>query len=287
VCLNEDVSDDKSLVKIDSIIKLLDPAVQNKLYDDLLHETSVNCGKALGTVSEFVLTPIYLLKLCNESSRKRFERSMKRLQAKLSEGDAKEHFVTPASEVAQPILDELLLIDDEGLSEMFLELLAKASDSRTARQVHRGFVTTLREMVPDEAALVSHMVSNHFFPFVRFMFNKFNPVTERLTGLEYEAHLVHPDCISLYLENLTRIGVLQCNDDRIFNTTNKWELLVQKYRDRASFHEYDEKNPFTPKVQDSRIDSVFWSRGHYIYTEYGKLFRSACCDRLKADKSNR
>ena len=87
--------------------------------------------------------------------------------------------------------------------------------------------------------------------------------------------LANPDCISLYMENLTRIGVLRCNDDLFFSTTNKWELLVEKYGQRTCYV-YDKKNPFTIPT-----DNVYWSRGHYIYTEYGKLFRSACCDRLQ------
>jgi Abortive infection alpha len=263
------------------IVQLIDPAVQNKIYDDLFSSAMSEVGDALSTVVCFVKSPVYLLKLGNEYARLRFEKCMRSLQNKFDDAGPDMERCKLSSEIAQPILEELLIVDNEQIREMFIQLLAKAAFIKSSRTVHRGFATTLREMVPDEAIILKASANNKFIPFVRFMYNKVNPHTPPLTGLEEKLSLEHKDCISLYLDNLRRVGIFNRVDGLHYQTTDRLNKeLVKKYRSRAGGSVFDEDEPFTQKT-----GTVFWERGYYEYTEYGKLFHSACCNSLCSSKN--
>jgi len=200
-------------MKID--LSVLSPAVQEKIYDDLLQGLTRNCGEALAVLSEFILSPLFLIKMANRSHRLRLERAMQKLESRYKEIPTGER-TQPPPEIAELVLEEVVKIDDERLSDMFIELLANASLNSPERRVHRAFVGTLKEMVPDEALIVQDLRRNQFVPFIRFMGSEFLPFSDRLTGLEHRLALAVPDSLPFYLENLVRLGVLECIDDLIF-----------------------------------------------------------------------
>lgn len=264
-------------------ITLLSPAVQQKIYDDLLHELATNCGNALGTLSEFIFTPIFLLKLTNKSCRVRLEAGMQRLEKRFKE-ISEDQRIQPPPEIAEPILEEVLKIDDPQLSEMFTELLANASMRSPKRKVHRAFVTTLREMVPDEALILHHVGKHNAIPFIQFMGRKHMPFSAKLTAIDQEIELTAADSLPLYLENLVRLGVLECLEDLIFQNTEATylELLKRFSPTGVAFgHPYDVQAPFK-----QRATQTYWKRGFYVYTMYGESFREACCSELRDNHSN-
>ncbi|PTX93465.1 hypothetical protein DB345_17815 [Spartobacteria bacterium LR76] len=183
--------------------------------------------------------------------------------------------IPPPTEIASPSLDELLKVDDELLTEMFIELLAKASDISPEHKIHRAFISSLRELVPDEALIVKTLEANSFLPFVRFMGDEFIPFSEPLTYIDEKAELSLPASIPLYLENLVRVGIFECKYDLFYQGSEEiYQNLINKNScDGYAFsYQFNRLEPFRPVK-----DGVFWKRGFYRYTLYGEKFRDACC----------
>lgn len=53
-----------------------------------------------------------------------------------------------------PIFEGMSMEDDENLSKMWASLLANAASPENAQKVRPGFIATLKQMAPDEAALL-------------------------------------------------------------------------------------------------------------------------------------
>jgi len=265
----------ENLNKMNFDLTLLDSEVQRKVYEDLLHGPLSNCGEALSVLSEFVFTPLYLLRLVNKSARLKFERAMSELEKRYREMPIGDRQVPPV-EIAEIVLEKITKVDDAMLSQMFIELLAKASLKTPIGQIHTAFVSTLSEIVPDEAAIIHHIKINRYIPFVRFMGSPYLPFSDRLTELEKKVEMSVPESLSLYMENLVRLGVLECIDDLIYmGSESRYDGLVKAYssEDGVAFcHEFDQKHPFRTAPKN-----VFWKRGFYRYTKYGEKFRLACC----------
>ncbi|MDF1741191.1 MAG: DUF4393 domain-containing protein [Verrucomicrobiales bacterium] len=254
-------------------LSLIDKEVQKKLYDDLLKGTLQNTGRALETVSEFAFTPLFLLRLANQASRKKFERAMLRLESEFSEHADTER-VLPPIEIAEPILEEIVRVEDNQISDMFVKLLANASLNSSKGKVHRAFIATLKEMVPDEARILEHIKENRFVPVIQFMLDKYIPLSDRHCGLESKLNLAVPESIALYMENLVRLGVIERFDGLIYSGSDKmYSELIASYSHDGIAHAYkfDTLEPFKER------ERAFWTRGHYKLTPYGKSFRAACC----------
>jgi hypothetical protein len=61
-----------------------------------------------------------------------------------------------------PLLEGASLEDNEDLHDMWAALLANAAFSENADIVRPGFIATLRQMAPDEAALLLRIADGHF-----------------------------------------------------------------------------------------------------------------------------
>jgi hypothetical protein len=107
------------------------------------------------------------------------------------------------------------------------------------------------------------------------MGTRFLPFSDRLTNLDQNLELTVSDSLPLYLENLVRLGVLECLDDFIYEFSDSlYAALIERYSHNgvAFCYVFDTQSPFKVVEKD-----VHWKRGFYRYTMYGKHFRAACC----------
>ena len=77
-----------------------------------------------------------------------------------------EKIVEVRPEVGVPILEKLAYVSDEELSDLYLNLLAKASVSDTAQFAHPAFIAIISSLTPDEALLLKVMGQQTQFPFL-------------------------------------------------------------------------------------------------------------------------
>jgi hypothetical protein len=119
---------------------------------------------------------------------------------------------------------------DETLRTRYLNLLAAAMDSATARQVHPGFVAVLRQLTPDEARIFSLFESDGPYPVIsvqsRYKHGGNNQTELRhFSLLGQEARCEFPGRAPLYIDNLCRLGLAELRLTRLSEDTRVFQAI--------------------------------------------------------------
>jgi len=145
---------------------LADSKLLNKAYDDLLAGAMKEGGQALAdTVKAFRLftAPIQLLVVAQDR--------LKAFCEKVRQRVPEERHVEAPPSIALPVLLSLRYMEDDNpLTELFLNLLARAIDKERQGEAHPAFVRIIEQMSPDEAMLIHLLRENHAcfrFPLAR------------------------------------------------------------------------------------------------------------------------
>ena len=135
------------------------PGLLKEIYGDALKPGVSQVGKALGTVlglGTTVLLPIYW---ANERSRMVVEKTLEKFRLSL-EGVPEPQIIPVRPEVGVPILEKLMYVTDDELSDLYINLLSKASTAQSVRFVHPSFVSIVNNFSSDEALLLKKLVVN-------------------------------------------------------------------------------------------------------------------------------
>jgi hypothetical protein len=189
------------------------------------------------------------------------------------------------SEIAVPVLEKLNYVKDDDLSQMFINLLTKASVDRTNNLAHPSFVQRISNLTSDEAKILYHIHDQglHTIPFVVIWMQFEQPhglqKSDRLTGFERIGGLLFPQNVSVYMENLVSLGMLICNDLTMLSNEAHYAELNALY-EAARKHVEDLGH------EDGNKYPVILKRGYYDITNYGRMFLSACVEKIAAISKN-
>jgi hypothetical protein len=147
----------KTMNDITGLDKLADSKVVNKLYDDALSEPIKESGKFLTDAAKtfrLFLAPLQLIAVAQDRLAAFCERVRQRVP--------KDRQVEAAPSVAIPILLSLRhMEDDNPLTELFLNLLARAIDKERIGEAHPAFVRIIEQLSPDEGVLLYLLRDHH------------------------------------------------------------------------------------------------------------------------------
>ena len=132
------------------LTKLMDPELLNKAYDDLLAAAMQEGGKALvDTIKAFRLftAPLQLLAVAQD----RLARYCEKARQLVPE----ERQVEAPASIALPAMSALRCIEDDNpLTELYVNLLARAIDKERIGEAHPAFVKIIEQLSPDEALIM-------------------------------------------------------------------------------------------------------------------------------------
>ena len=144
----ENLTDPTKLAE--SVAKIGDSQLVNKAYDDLAANPMREGGKAMTDLVKafrLFLAPIQLLAVAQD----RLAAFCDRVRAKVPEDRQRE----AAPSIALPILMDLRFMEDGNLlTELYLNLLARAIDKERCNEAHPAFVKIIEQMSPDEAMVM-------------------------------------------------------------------------------------------------------------------------------------
>jgi hypothetical protein len=246
------------------------PALLKEIYGDLAKPGVRQVGKALGTIIGLGNTMLMPLALKNEKARIVLETNLNRYREKL-ESVPDDQISEVAPEVGVPIVEKLLYVTNEELSEMYTELLAKASQHQKANMAHPSFVNIINNMSPDEAILLKEirpMING--IPFIEARLtkkgkNEWHTLNDMIPGLPNLDKLQFPNNVRAYLSNLAGMGLLQIRHDQFMVGVNIYEPL-----------EESAKNMFSAMADSMPDRELTFPRGKIEITTLGHLFISAC-----------
>lgn len=253
------------------------PGLLKEIYTDLAKPGVTQVGKALGTVlglGNTILMPLYLL---NERVKAIVENNLEKFRASLE--DVPEPEIVPVRpELGVPILEKLTYVSDDELSDLYVNLLSKASTVHTAGFAHPSFVYIINNLSPDEAVLLKLLRNQSSLPFVSTTLqNKSYPFDFRLikdlcTTLEDKVQFSFGDNLEAYFSNLSGHGILDIRRDIHLADSARYEELETDYRAQAEATEWYKTIPEGRKLA--------FRRGKIEVTPFGRLFIDACVKKL-------
>ncbi|GAB3234914.1 hypothetical protein GCM10027346_24180 [Hymenobacter seoulensis] len=123
------------------------------LYDDLAKPGVRKVGKALSTVLGLTNTLLLPVQGVNDANQMLYKYYMEQLRLKL-ENVPEEKIVEVAPEIGVPIIERLGRTTNLKLSELYINLLANASNVDYATEVHPRFISLIKSLTPNEVLLL-------------------------------------------------------------------------------------------------------------------------------------
>jgi len=249
------------------------PGLLKQIYKDLAKPGVAQVGKALSTVLGLGNTLLWPLALLNERAKLALEHNLNQYRDQL-DGIAEDKIVPVQPEIGVPVAEKLAYVTNEHLSDLYINLLAKASTKDTVDQAHPSFVNIIGALSPDEAILLQEFKHRVSLGFVTVRWYKkgtseWRQVADLLTGLELQSKVHFSNNLFAYFSNFHGLGIVEIRRDIQVVPHSFYEDLEKIYRPAFEKQSID-KNTYELRFERGRID----------ITPFGELFVKACLSKL-------
>lgn len=251
------------------------PEILKEIYGDLAKPGVQQAGKALSTIMGLGNTILWPVMLLNERAKISLEKNLEKYRKKLEAVPEQEVCEVPP-EVGVPIAEKLTYVTNEELSEMYVELLAKASQTQKASFAHPSFVNIISNLSPDEAILLKSIRTMPSIPFIEVRWkvkgkNEFSTLDPIKVGVSCLAQLKFPENLPSYVSNLDGMGILKVRQDIFMVGANIYEPL-----------ESNARTTYAALVAAEPQKEISFQRGQIEITPFARLFMNACFSRANA-----
>jgi hypothetical protein len=253
------------------------PEIIKEIYGDVAKPGAQQAGKALGTVLGFGNTILYPMALANEKTRISLEKNFEKYRKKMKD-IPDEEICEVSPEVGVPIAEKLAYVTNDELSDMYVELLAKASQKKTAKAAHPSFVNIINNLSPDEAILLKFLQEKEDIAFIETRWDYTNStqyvaldsMTAKIPCLK---EMSFSENFAAYISNLNGLGIVDITTGRSLPDEKEYKLL----------EEYAEKKHLKRGL-DLDEGKIAFKRGIIMINPYGELFIDGCFFNNKKEK---
>lgn len=249
------------------------PQILSTIYGDLAQPSVKKVGIALETVFEFSTSLLLPLKLLNEKFKINFEKRLNDYKEKI-EQIPEEKLCEVNPQIGTPIIEKLSYTTNDEISNLFTNLLAKASSTDTVNLAHPAFVQLIDRLSVDEARIIKFFLNKDYIPCVSFRAhlneNKgFHEILRNGTLIQFQVELLFPQNIKTYLDNLTSMGILDASHGMHKKDENVYTPIYEQYNYNAVNESY---------IKTTTFSKVSKENSYYQITDFGKAFVIACND---------
>ena len=248
------------------------PGLLVEVYGDLARPGVRQVGKALETVFGLGNTVLWPVAWANERSRIALERNLERYRKAL-ESIPEEKIVAVAPEIGVPVAEKLEYVREERLADLYVQLLASASNIDKLSFAHPSFVNVINNLSPDEALLLEFFKTATDLPFVQpkaviASTGSFTTFGGPIVQVATLTNLVFPQNVGAYLENLSGLGLVRMHDD-------KWLVDSPVYAELESLHRPGIAAALKniPPLKERELQ---FGKGVVQRTSFGTNFINAC-----------
>ena len=244
------------------------PALLGEIYGDLAKPGVQQVGKALGTVLGLGNTVLWPIHWANERSRMYLAKNLEDYRVQL-EHLPLDKVISVAPEIGVPIAEKLAYVGETKLADMYVTLLAKASNADSVWEAHPSFVNVINNLSPDEAQLLEYFVYDPDLEFVTVKWlseTVYSFAGDLLIEPKHASSLLYPQNTPAYLNNLAGLGLVGIHHDRGVSREQDTHLALRDY-----WLNHFQKE--TPPVPDRTVKVEL---GAVCITTYGSQFLHAC-----------
>lgn len=267
---------------IQEVTKASSSPIVHNIYQDLIQPSAIELGKALGTVFASTNTLLLPVEYVNKKCLLKFKERLRKFDEMLKVEKIENITLVP-NEIGVPILEKLFYTTNDELAELFLNLLKRASTKDEIHLAHPNFVNVLSSISPDEARIINYFQGNSI-PFLSLgleIKTKRNNMTisiiERSNSyfhnLSNSIELIFPDNFHIYNTNLFCLGITEHMGFGVSPTDIHKKIESENIESIKAYLNQDVE--VKEDGSESKIPIVEY--GQIDFTEFGKLFISACC----------
>ena len=250
------------------------PPSVDKAVENLTDKPTQVIGKGVAAMFSLVFNPIIHF---NDKKQAKYMHALeiyeKGLQTKVA-AIPEENLIEPKLQiVAQALEDSKYCVEEPSLRDLFENLVASASDNRKADAIHPSFSTILKQMSPQDAAVMQRIKQGagkygSRFPVARLKYIK--PSIEGEYYLTNDIMIPDPSAVSKTLSsdslsNLSALGLISID-------YSEWLVAKEAYE---VFDQYAEANGYKAQVEQVG-GKIEIGKGICGLTPYGQNFAQAC-----------
>lgn len=243
------------------------------IYEDMLQPTAKELGKSGLTIAKTIniaLSPLTAFVWGFDKIKDFLQES---IEEKLKDVP-QEYIITPDPSVAVPAIEALRYTGGkEDLRELFSELIATSMDNRTAHQSHPSYVEVIKQLTSDEAKILRLIKPDISYPVINVrLYNtvqdthQFANYITNFSLFSYQANCQSPKLGPMYIENLSRLGLINIDYQTYSVHHNAYKELENHPVVIDEAHKVAENNNMSKEI----------IRGSITLSNYGALFHLAC-----------
>ncbi|WP_225009695.1 DUF4393 domain-containing protein [Novosphingobium percolationis] len=247
------------------------PELLKEIYGDLAKPGVQQVGKAISSVLGLGSTILLPLRLANEAARQFEVKAFERIARRFSEIPI-EQICEVVPDIAIPLLEKISITSDENLQSMFIELLAKASNSDEVSKAHPSFISIIANMTSDEAFIIKDLQKTNLHPTINVLRFSENGGYRVIHPLIFEVpdEVVFLENIPFYLTILQSKGLIQIDMTQ--------EIADQKLYDdlKSEIDKIYQNAPYRDFRRFHIPGDVVFEKGVIAMTPFGDRFLEAC-----------
>lgn len=255
---------------IDELVKKV-PVEQ--AYEDLASPSLKETGKLIEKIPRAInaaLAPVEKWILQKEYSVKETKILLEKKLSNLNETE----IIVPEAYIAIPAMQAIeYCYDSEILRDMYASLLANSMDKNVYKCVHPSYVEIIKQLSPDEVRILNQLPESGLRePLLDIEVTKVNRngvflYCKNMTTFAYECECERPENISNYIENLTRLGLVEIPP---FGT------LVDEWRYDKIYDSNGYKDKIVEAENKYEITDIKANHKCFGITDFGSAFRDIC-----------
>lgn len=226
----------------------IDSKLSNNIYNDGLKDSVTETSKVVSLVPRAINAALSGLRIWILKKEFNVKETEKLLEEKLS-NVSEEKIIPPDPYVAVPAFQAISYsMDSEELRNMYANLLSKAMNEDTKKDVHPDFTEIIKQMSPIDAQILKKFFNSKSIPLIDVIDKhiengSYIPLISNLTNIfDYDNVTV-----SVSLSNLIRLGLVEIPAGKFFPN----EIIYDTITSHLAFIEFKKKHK---SPQNYKID---------------------------------
>lgn len=190
--------------------------------------------------------------------------------------------VQPEMHIAVPALQAISYsMDNEELRNLYANLLSKSMNVDTKNFVHPAFVEIIKQLSPLDAKVLNIICTNKVNPLIdislinRITGGVLKTLQSNFTNIDIE----NPKLISISIENLKRLNLIDISDDTLFR--KKRSISISRIASNSvysSLYETEYYKDFEAMYRTEENVELDVQEKFIKLTDIGKSFYEICCE---------
>lgn len=190
------------------------------------------------------------------------------------------------TEISIPVLHKLTYVSNLELSTAFIILLTNAASIDTSHLAHPAFIPILDRLSQDEVKILYYLRNKLHIPRLSVNSNYANErssidtrmsVMIAMTGLEKNVEMTFPQNVSIYIDNLLSLDLLNENFNMNLVNMKQETFATVELQYKAILDEFLKMHSVQTSAPYMFDDGIINKhRSFYRVSDYGRLFIEAC-----------